>query len=345
MTLTTRQIAERLAQRALAVCQTYLSNGSKNGRYWVVGDAYNSPGRSLYLRLTGPAFGPGAAGKWTDAATGEHGDLLDIIRMANNYNTLTEARNEALRFLNEPTPILLPPPSQNQSNTAPAARRLFAASKPIPGTLAETYLRARAITGPLDHAALRFHPRCYYSEDKYGPKRELPALIAAVTDLSGAITAVQRTYLALDGLSKAKLITPRRALGDILGHAVRFGTPDTVLAVGEGVETILALRTLMPALPANAALSAAHLAALILPPRIQRLYIAVDNDDAGRSAANILAERYANAGIDIQRLTPLGDDWNSDTMQHAHRQVSDNLRQQLHADDSRLLTALAKADA
>ena len=41
----------------------------------------NTPGRSLYVRLHGPDRGPGAAGKWTDAATGEHGDLLDLIAL------------------------------------------------------------------------------------------------------------------------------------------------------------------------------------------------------------------------------------------------------------------------
>jgi hypothetical protein len=35
-----------------------------------------TPGRSLFARLTGPHSGPGAAGKWTAAATGgEHGDI------------------------------------------------------------------------------------------------------------------------------------------------------------------------------------------------------------------------------------------------------------------------------
>lgn len=32
------------------------------------------------MRLTGPATGRGAAGHWTDAALGEHGDLLDLLR-------------------------------------------------------------------------------------------------------------------------------------------------------------------------------------------------------------------------------------------------------------------------
>lgn len=74
-------IARRLAEDAEAVCRHYLTNGRKQGRYWIVGDVQNTPGRSLYVRLTGPISGPGAAGKWTDSATGQHGDLLDLIAL------------------------------------------------------------------------------------------------------------------------------------------------------------------------------------------------------------------------------------------------------------------------
>ena len=72
------ELARRLAREAEAVCRHYLSNGKRAGRYWVVGDVHNTPGRSLFVRLQESPKGP--AGKWTDAATGEHGDLLDIIR-------------------------------------------------------------------------------------------------------------------------------------------------------------------------------------------------------------------------------------------------------------------------
>jgi hypothetical protein len=72
-------LARCLARDAEAVCRRYLSKGRRRGRYWVVGDVANAPGRSLFVRLTGPDSGKGAAGKWTDAATGEHGDLLDLI--------------------------------------------------------------------------------------------------------------------------------------------------------------------------------------------------------------------------------------------------------------------------
>src|SRR5882757_4608566 len=72
-------LAQRLAAQAEAVCRHYLSSGHREGRYWLVGDVRNTPGRSLFVRLTGPDSGKGAAGKWTDSATGEHGDLLDLI--------------------------------------------------------------------------------------------------------------------------------------------------------------------------------------------------------------------------------------------------------------------------
>src|SRR3984957_3489589 len=70
--------AHPLAREPEAVFRHYLSNGKREGRYWLVGDVHNSPGRSMFVRLQDSPKGP--AGKWTDAATGEHGDLLDVIR-------------------------------------------------------------------------------------------------------------------------------------------------------------------------------------------------------------------------------------------------------------------------
>jgi hypothetical protein len=59
-------LAHRLARNAEAVCRHYLSNGHREGRYWLIGDVTNTPGRSLFVRLSGPDSGKGAAGKWTD---------------------------------------------------------------------------------------------------------------------------------------------------------------------------------------------------------------------------------------------------------------------------------------
>ena len=60
------ELAHRLAREAEAVCRHYLSNGKRAGRYWLVGDVHNSPGRSMFVRLRDSPKGP--AGKWTDAA-------------------------------------------------------------------------------------------------------------------------------------------------------------------------------------------------------------------------------------------------------------------------------------
>jgi hypothetical protein len=60
------ELARRLARDAEAVCRHYLSDGRRSGRYWIAGDVQNTPGRSLYVRLSGPDHGRGAAGKWTE---------------------------------------------------------------------------------------------------------------------------------------------------------------------------------------------------------------------------------------------------------------------------------------
>ena len=74
-----RDLAADLSRHAEAVCRTYLSNGKRQSHHWSVGDVGNNPGGSLYVRLT-----PGrtAAGRWADAATGQYGDLLDLIQAA-----------------------------------------------------------------------------------------------------------------------------------------------------------------------------------------------------------------------------------------------------------------------
>ncbi|MBV8972409.1 MAG: toprim domain-containing protein, partial [Sphingomonadaceae bacterium] len=305
---TASELARRLARNAETVCRHYLSNGRREGRYWLVGDVENSPGRSLYVRLQGPESGKGAAGKWTDAAQGQHGDLLDLIAANQHLTELRDVLDEARRFLSLPRPErrddLATPAAQGSSE---AARRLWAISKPIRGTLAEAYLRTRGLTTLRDCTSLRSHPRCWYRPDRDDDpdvRTAWPALIAAVTDLSGTITGVQRTWLGIRGDGKAPIVTPRRAMGDLLGHGVRFGRATDTMVAGEGVETILSLRQVATNLPVVAALSAAHLAALILPPTLKRLYIVEDADSAGRNGADQLAARADTAGIEALRLRP-----------------------------------------
>ena len=333
---TASELARRLAVNAEAVCRHYLSNGYRQGRYWLVGDTSNSPGRSLYVRLHGPDAGRGAAGKWTDAATGEHGDLLDLIAANRRIDATRELLDEARRFLSLPAPDIRPALVPTPSGSPEAARRLFAASKPIVGTIAEAYLRERGITGLRDAVALRFHARCFYRPDgtePAGTRTDWPALIAAITDLDGTVTGVHRMWLARSGCGKAPIATPRRAMGLLLGNGVRFGVARDTLAAGEGIETMLSLRRVMPALPMTAALSANHLAALAMPATLRRLYIARDNDPAGMQAERKLTERMQATGIEALTLTPKLGDFNDDLRQLGIEALAAAIRVQLSPED------------
>ena len=340
-------LAARLAEDAEAVCKEYLSQGRRCGHYWLAGDVHGNPGRSLFVRLAGPSSGRGAAGKWTDAATGEHGDLLDLISLNRRHTSLRDTLEEARVFLSLPARSRsFPSEAAEPSSLVPrgskaAARRLFAASRPLQGTLAETYLRSRGITGPLRFPALRFHPGCYYRAEEKAPLEAWPALIAAVTDLSGNITGVLRTWLTRDGAGKAPLADPRRAMGELLGHAVRFGALEAcpglragVLAAGEGIETMLSLKSVVPALPMAAALSASHLAGLLLPPSLCRLYVAADNDVAGRRAATRLMARARAAEIEALLLLPREKDYNEDLCALGSLRLLEDITAQLTGQDA-----------
>lgn len=309
------ELARRLADRAEAVCRHYLSNGRRQGNYWTVGDVHNTPGRSMFVRLVDAARG--SAGRWTDAATGEHGDLLDVVREALGLKTFADVAKEARGFLgqsHEPTPREPSAPQRTRSpaGSTEAARRLFGMSQPIIGTIVETYLRGRGITTLHGTGSLRFHPRCYYRPDDHGPTETWPAMIGSVTSLDGRLTGAHRTWLAPDGLGKAPVETPRRAMGDLLGKAVCFGVPGSVMAAGEGIETTLSLRCALPDMAMAAALSAAHLAAILFPPMLNRLYIIRDNDPAGDGARDNLIERATDAGIEAIVLSPRMEDFNED---------------------------------
>jgi hypothetical protein len=137
-------------------------------------------------------------------------------------------------------------------------------------------------------------------------------MIAAVTDLDGALTGVHRTWLDPTTCDKADVASPRRAMGHLLGHGVRFGRSGEVMAAGEGIETMLSLRSIMPDMPMIAALSSAHLAAIRFPRILKRLYVARDDDHAGDAAMAILADRAHTERIELVPLSPSLGDHNED---------------------------------
>jgi phage/plasmid primase-like uncharacterized protein len=158
-------------------------------------------------------------------------------------------------------------------------------------------------------------------------------MIAAVTDLSGAITGAHRTWLDPSGRDKAPVETPRRAMGHLLGNGVRFGIIHDVMAVGEGIETVLSLRRAIPSMPMVAALSANHLAALVLPATLRRLYVARDRDTAGDAVLGVLAGRAQASGIESIGLLPRLGDFNEDLQHLGIADLRAPLRVQLVPED------------
>jgi len=338
--LSASNLADHLAQDAEAVCRHYLSAGRRAGNYWLVGDVDNNKGRSLYVHLAGPR-----AGRWTDAATGQFGDLLDLVRETCGLVDFRDVAEEARRFLSLPQPEPVSSLWRHaqysatvERPTSERARRLFRMTQPLAGTLADAYLRERGILRASTHAALRFHPSCYYHDLVTGRTSSYPALIAAVTDCAGAITGVHRSWLDPEGDGKAKVDDPRRALGGLLGNGVRFGfpvnAPVPVMATGEGLETILSLSHVMPGMPMVAALTANHITAFRFPPGCRRVYIAADADAAGRHGIEGLSRRALEEGILPLVLSPELGDFNEDLRWLGPDRLTAILRAQLIPEDA-----------
>lgn len=118
-------------------------------------------------------------------------------------------------------------------------------------------------------------------------------------------------------------------MGDLLGHAVRFGVPGEVMAAGEGIENVLSVREVLPGMAMAAALSAAHLAAIQFPETLRRLYIVRDDDPAGTSACDSLIERAYAVGVEAIVLSPELGDFNEDLRELGIDALRANVRRQL----------------
>jgi hypothetical protein len=253
---------------------------------------------------------------WCDYETGEGGGMYALMVHAGAVRTPAEAA----RVLETHGPIKSRPPtavrkSQEHRHSEEAAmKRALAASlwtkaRPLSGSLAETYLRARAVTAPIVGAELRFLPAVRaWTDDR-------PAMIARVSDADGRGIAVHLTFLQRDGSGKSDLDRQRKMIGRVTGGHVSLA-PGSHIVVGEGIETSLSAWEFCPGearrLGCIASLSAGGMTRLVWPRGTTGLIIAPDNDAAGQDAAQALAERAFRAGLDVGFLKPPSrfNDWN-----------------------------------
>ena len=180
------------------------------------------------------------------------------------------------------------------------------------GTLAEKYLRSRALVldGDVAGTVLRFHPACPWRDEDTGTTVYLPALIAAFTSIDdGQVKAVQRVALTPEG---AKI--GRRMLGLVHRAAVKLDPAGSTLAIGEGVETAMAARQL-GLKPAWAVGSVGMIAQFPVIDGVERLRILGENDAASADAARTCRGRWHAAGRKVQVVMPdVGSDLNDELM-------------------------------
>lgn len=88
-----KEASQQLAQQAEHVARYLYPQGKKESNNWRIGGVDGEPGKSLSICLSGPQ-----AGQWTDFATDEGGDLIDLFA-ARNKTGVSEALQAAKHYL------------------------------------------------------------------------------------------------------------------------------------------------------------------------------------------------------------------------------------------------------
>ena len=208
--------------------------------------------------------------------------------------------------------ITAPPPRPSPEQRIAKAHELWGLTRSIGNTIAEAYLRARAITIPLP-VSLRF-VRLKVTE--LGVPIMFPAMVAGIQTVDGSFSGIQVTLLSNDGSDKAPFIeSPRKIFGCLSGGAVRLAPLGTTICLAEGVETGLSIAQACPTLSVWSTLGTSGMKAVELPPSIREVTIGADNDEAGLIAARTARERFLREGRRVRIITPPAGakDWNEVT--------------------------------
>ncbi len=304
------EVVDMLAARAAALAAELLPGGRKEGREWVCGGLDGARGSSLAVHLQGSK-----AGVWSDFATGECGDALDLVAQALFGGDKAQAlswskswlgldgcdpgRLKATRRAVETRKTEDESGAEGEEAQRKRAQALWLGAEPrLAGTLAEAYLAGRGIR--LDQLgrqprALRFHPAIWCQERR----SKAPALLAAIHDPgSGTYLATHRTYLGRhkDGsIGKADIAAPKKVLGRYRGGIIPLwrGASGKSLAkapegdrliVTEGIEDGLTAALAKPDCRVAAIVSIGHANAVRWPETIREIIVAAQNDKPGSPA-------------------------------------------------------------
>jgi putative DNA primase/helicase len=185
------------------------------------------------------------------------------------------------------------------------ARTLWQKSVPTGGTLAEGYLHARSLYGQTPE--LRFNAATVVG--KGADRRALPAMIAAVRNELGLV-AVHRTFLDPADILHRPFRKPKLALGLLGSGSVRFGEPDEVLGLAEGIEDALSAVDWFN-LPVWSVLGAERYAHVGIPPNVRRVIVFGQRNKAAKACLARAMDHLSADGRRVEEWLPADhDDWN-----------------------------------
>ena len=206
-----------------------------------------------------------------------------------------------------------------QAERIALARSIWQDAVPAVGTPAEFYARARGITIALP-PTIRFAtiPRWRDAETgQCGPDH--PAMICAMQNVDGDVTAVQAIFLKDGGARKYEGWradnTPAKAkltYGSFAGAALRLGPVREHLVVCEGPEDALTITMTAPDHSVWCACGTANLALMRFPPAVRTICFAGDNGKAGHAAIVKAEEAAQERGLLTRSVFPPDEykDWN-----------------------------------
>lgn len=312
-------VARRLVSLVDEIVRGELPGALKQHGYWHAGSTAGEKGSSLFVGARGDK-----AGRWKDGATGDFGDLIDLIAKARGIS-LSEAYEAAcveyLGFASQrdarkpavpqPTFPSAVDDGADQAKRVGFARRIWRGAGTIQGTSAATYLTGRRIKCALP-PCLRFHSQCPRGRAEY-----LPAIVALLVDIeTNEGCGIHRTYLRAGGLGKVSHGAAKMMLGRSAGACIKLTRDDEVtqgLGICEGIETGLTLVSIGCG-PVWAIGSAGGIRTFPVLGGIEALTIFADHDrsGAGVDAAEACARRWSHAGKEVRIVYPKepGADWN-----------------------------------
>ena len=261
------------------------------------------------------------SGQWFDHQTGVGGNMLTLIQDQKGY-TFKQALDFAGEFLNMTSDTrardvidISDLPSgidEDKQRTVQYARKLANQSRPVKGTLAETYLeKTRGIDTRICSESIRFLPSI--KEPETGEFH--PALLVIAKNMEGNVQGVQAIFLSKEG-EKLDCQNPKRSYGLIKGSAIPVHEGGNLYAVAEGAETALSIATACKDMTVFASLgSITNFSAMDFKTKSNTLIIFADHDHPGNESHNKVnnaADELKNKGFNVLLCTPdeVGTDFN-----------------------------------